>query len=136
MGCGLFADDIHPGLPGREVARSRQHLSGPCRGSLGFALVNPFAWLLQATGRVGRSLGIGLVVTPVLILAYVLGLATGHKGLPWGFPVSDCARELSGDSVGKTRHVDQSRDVLRAVVPPGAGSVVLGAPLRPSRPGV
>jgi O-antigen/teichoic acid export membrane protein len=50
-----------------------------------FALINPFSWLLQATGRVGRSLKIALLICPVLILAILMGLHRGPTGVALGY---------------------------------------------------
>ena len=48
---------------------------------LSFALINPFGWLLFSTGMVERSLKIALVIAPLTITAYVLGLSYGPKGV-------------------------------------------------------
>jgi len=50
-----------------------------------FALVNPFAWLLQATGHVQRSLNIALMIAPVVILGIVAGLHRGPSGVALGY---------------------------------------------------
>jgi PST family polysaccharide transporter len=53
-----------------------------------FALINPFAWLLIATGRVIRSLKIALVIAPLVISGYTLGLPFGPKGVAIGYSVA------------------------------------------------
>jgi len=50
-----------------------------------FALVNPFSWLLQATGRVERSLGIAFLICPVVILGILAGLSRGPTGVAFGY---------------------------------------------------
>jgi O-antigen/teichoic acid export membrane protein len=50
-----------------------------------FAMINPFSWLLFATGRVVRSLKIALVIAPLVIAGYVLGLPYGPKGVALGY---------------------------------------------------
>jgi len=50
-----------------------------------FALVNPFAWLLQATGRVERSLKIALLICPVVILGILVGIHSGPTGVAMGY---------------------------------------------------
>jgi O-antigen/teichoic acid export membrane protein len=52
---------------------------------LAFALINPFGWLLYAMGQVGRSLKMALVITPVVIAAYVLGVPYGPQGVAFAF---------------------------------------------------
>ena len=49
------------------------------------ALVNPFAWLLQATGRVARSLNIAFLICPVVILGILAGLDRGPTGVAVGY---------------------------------------------------
>ncbi len=53
-----------------------------------FAMINPFSWLLFATGKVGRSLKIALVIAPLVIAGYVLGLPYGPKGVALGYSVA------------------------------------------------
>jgi PST family polysaccharide transporter len=126
MGCALFAQDIIRVFLGSKwhEAASIFRLLAP--GILGFALVNPFAWLLQATGRAGRSLRIALVVTPVLILAYVVGLGRGPEGVAFGYSV--CIVLLSAPVILWAKHgtLISAKDVLQALTPP-VFSVVLGA---------
>lgn len=91
-----------------------------------FAVVNPFACVMIASGRASRCLWIAIVVTPVLLLAYLLGLRHGMAGLAVGFsaamlvssvPVAWWARH--GTSI-------TMRDIAVAVAP-GAISTTAGA---------
>ena len=50
-----------------------------------FAMINPFSWLLFATGKVVRSLKIALVIAPLVIAGYVIGLPYGPKGVALGY---------------------------------------------------
>jgi O-antigen/teichoic acid export membrane protein len=50
-----------------------------------FAMINPFAWLLFAMGKVGRSLKMALVIAPLVIGGYVIGLPYGPKGVALGY---------------------------------------------------
>lgn len=50
-----------------------------------FALINPLGWLLFSVGMVGRSLKIALVLTPLVISGYLLGLPYGPKGVAIGY---------------------------------------------------
>jgi len=50
-----------------------------------FALINPLSWFLQATGRVGRSLKIALLICPVVILGILAGLHRGPVGVAVGY---------------------------------------------------
>jgi PST family polysaccharide transporter len=46
-----------------------------------FGMINPLAWLLFSTGLQGRSLRIALVIAPLVITAYVIGLPYGPSGV-------------------------------------------------------
>ena len=52
-----------------------------------FAVINPLAWLLFSVGLVKRSLHVALVLAPLVILGYVLGLPHGPKGVAIGYSV-------------------------------------------------
>ena len=85
MGCGLFADDIIRFFlgPKWEGAAPIFRLMAPT--IVAFALINPFGWLLLATGRTVRSLKISLAIAPVIVLSYVFGLRHGAGGVAAGF---------------------------------------------------
>ncbi len=53
-----------------------------------FAMINPFSWLLFALGKVGRSLKIALVIAPLVITGYLIGLPYGPKGVALGYSTS------------------------------------------------
>jgi PST family polysaccharide transporter len=46
-----------------------------------FGMINPLAWLLQSVGLQGRSLVIALVIAPLVISAYFIGLPYGPEGV-------------------------------------------------------
>lgn len=55
---------------------------------LAFALINPFAWLMVSSGQVVRSLKIACMITPTVILGYVIGLQAGPQGVAAGFSIA------------------------------------------------
>jgi O-antigen/teichoic acid export membrane protein len=46
-----------------------------------FALINPLAWRMFSLGMVGRSLNVAMVLAPVVISGYLIGLPHGPKGV-------------------------------------------------------
>jgi len=50
-----------------------------------FGVINPLAWLMISTGLQGRSLKTALVIAPLVITGYVLGLPYGATGVAFGF---------------------------------------------------
>jgi PST family polysaccharide transporter len=81
LGCAVFAGEIVQIMLGpkwREVVPVFRLMVPTI---LGFALINPFAWLLISSGRTRRSLHIALLIAPVTIAGAVLGLRFGPKGV-------------------------------------------------------
>lgn len=52
-----------------------------------FAVINPLAWLVFSLGLVGRNLKIVLVLAPLVIAGYAIGLPYGPKGVALGYSV-------------------------------------------------
>jgi O-antigen/teichoic acid export membrane protein len=88
IACGLFAEEIVHVFLGSQWNEAAPIFRLLAPTILAFAIVHPFGWLLQATGRVGRSLKISIVFTPSLILGYTLGLGHGPKGVALGFSIA------------------------------------------------
>jgi O-antigen/teichoic acid export membrane protein len=85
VACGLFADDIVAVLLGHKwkAAAGIFRLLAPT--ILVFAIANPLGWLLTSLGLVGRGLKIALVLAPVMITGYVIGLPGGATGVALGY---------------------------------------------------
>jgi O-antigen/teichoic acid export membrane protein len=86
--CPLFANEIIHVLLGdkwMDVVPIFQLLAPT---SLVFALANPLSWLIIATGRVGRAVGITAATTPVVIVGVLLGLSHGPTGVAIGYSVA------------------------------------------------
>jgi len=50
-----------------------------------FALINPLSWLIYSLGMVGRGLKLVLVMAPLVIGGYAIGLPYGPKGVAFGY---------------------------------------------------
>ena len=85
--CALFADDIIQVFlgPKWKSAAAVFRLLAPT--ILSFAIVNPLGWLLSSLGLVGRGLRIALILAPVMIAAYVVGLPYGPRGVAFAYSV-------------------------------------------------
>ena len=46
-----------------------------------FALINPIGWLIFSLGMIGRSLKVAMVLAPLVICGYLIGLPYGPKGV-------------------------------------------------------
>jgi O-antigen/teichoic acid export membrane protein len=85
IACALFADDIVLVLlgPKWQEAAGIFRLLAPTM--LIFAIVNPLGWLLNSVGLVGRGLKIALVIAPLMIASYIIGLPYGPKGVAFAY---------------------------------------------------
>ncbi|HZR63545.1 MAG TPA: lipopolysaccharide biosynthesis protein [Terriglobales bacterium] len=83
--CALFADDIILVLLGPKWNGTGAIFRLLAPTILIFALINPLAWLLLSMGMVGRSLKIAMVLAPVVIFGYVVGLPHGPVGVAVGY---------------------------------------------------
>jgi O-antigen/teichoic acid export membrane protein len=131
MGCALCAEDIV-----RVFLGAKWHAAAPaCRllapTILTFALLNPLAWLLLSTGRAMRSLNIGLLIAPVVILGEVIGLRFGPTGVAAGLSIATLGLVLPVIFWATYRTPVTARDTLMVVVRPflailiAAGTVLL-----------
>jgi PST family polysaccharide transporter len=85
VACALFANEMIFVVlgPKWQDAAAIFRLLAPT--ILVLALINPLGWLLYALGMVGRSLKVALVLAPLVIAGYVLGLPYGPKGVALGY---------------------------------------------------
>jgi O-antigen/teichoic acid export membrane protein len=125
-GCALFAEDIVLVFlgPQWDAAVPVFRLLAPT--ILAFALMNPFAWLMLATGQTRRSLNIAFMIAPVVIVGYLLGLPYGLHGVAIGY--SAAMMILVPPMVLWAKHgtLITAGDVVKTIASP-ALSIALGA---------
>ena len=122
--CALFAHDMISVVLGQKWMEAVPIFRLLAPTILIFALINPMAWLLFSLGLVGRSLKIALVLAPLVITGYLVGLPYGPKGIAlaystvmtlWAVPhIAWCVRGT----------VISLRDIFGAVRRPLVSSVV------------
>ncbi|WP_439360862.1 lipopolysaccharide biosynthesis protein [Bradyrhizobium sp. DASA03007] len=83
--CALFSDDIVLVVLGAkwEEAAIVFRLLSPTL--LVYGMINPLGWLLFSTGRQGRSLATALVLAPLVITGYLVGLPYGPSGVAFAY---------------------------------------------------
>ena len=128
VGCAFFANDIVLVFlgPKWQDAASIFRLLAPA--TLGFAFINPFAWLMLAGGRAGRFLKIAMIFTPVLITSYALGLRHGPHGVAIGFSIGMAVCTLPFQLCAKHGTSITLRDLFKAMAP-SVMSIATGAAL-------
>jgi len=85
LASALFANEIIVVLLGPTWKDAATILRLLTPTILAFGLINPLGWMLYSIGLVGRSLKIALVLAPLVISSYVLGLPHGPNGVAFAF---------------------------------------------------
>lgn len=106
VACGALADDIVLVALGPKWSQVGPLLRLLAPTILVFSIINPLSWLLLSSGRAARSLRIAFVIAPFVIVAYLLGLPYGARGVALAFSsamvllaVPVCAWSVSGTGV-------------------------------------
>ena len=83
--CAFFSDDIIHVLlgPQWDAAAPIFRLLAPT--ILVIAMINPLAWVMFALGLVKRSLKTALVLAPIVMVGYLVGLPYGPTGVALGY---------------------------------------------------
>jgi len=81
VACAIFGQDLIHVLLGPKWDQAVPIFRLLAPTILMFAMMNPFSWLLFSMGWVKRSLHIALVIAPLAITAYLIGLPYGPKGV-------------------------------------------------------
>ncbi len=118
MGCALFADDIILVFLGSKWHEATTIFRLLAPAILVFAFTNPFSWLMLASGQAGRSARISLVVTPILILGYSIGLSDGPVGVAIGFSTGLAVCAVPVLLWAKSGTLITMLDILRSARPP------------------
>jgi O-antigen/teichoic acid export membrane protein len=129
---GIFAPELIAILLGpkwKDAASIFRFLSPTI---LMFALINPVGWLVFSLGMVGRSLKVAMVLAPLIITGYVIGLPHGPKGVALAYStvmvlwvVPHIAWGVHGTAVSlRDIALTVSRPLISGIV---AGAVTLGA---------
>lgn len=85
MACGVFADEIVLVLLGPKWKEAALIFRLLAPTTLVFAVANPLGWLLCSIGEVRRSLKMGLVIAPLMVVSYFLGLPYGANGVAFAY---------------------------------------------------
>jgi len=85
LACGLFAPQLVRVLLGPQWDSAAPIFRLLAPTILVYAMINPLWWVMASKGLVVRSLRIALVLAPLVMLGYVLGLPYGPVGVAFGF---------------------------------------------------
>jgi PST family polysaccharide transporter len=85
IACAVFADDIILVILGPKWTEASTIFRLLAPTILIYGMINPLSWLLWAVGLQERSLKVGLVLAPVVICSYLVGLPYGPSGVALAF---------------------------------------------------
>jgi O-antigen/teichoic acid export membrane protein len=127
VACVLFADDLIRVVLGPKWTEAAVIFRLLAPTILFFGLINPLGWLLFALGLVGRSLKVALVLAPLVIAGYVLGLPYGPKGVAFGYSAVLTLWVVPHTAWCVHGTVISLRDILKVVSRPFLSIIVAGA---------
>ncbi|MGF7182395.1 lipopolysaccharide biosynthesis protein [Tunturiibacter psychrotolerans] len=87
IACAFFANDVVLVLLGAKWKDAAPIFRWLAPTILVFAIANPLSWLLIASGRIGRLMRMSLVIAPIMILGYIIGLPYGPRGVACAYSV-------------------------------------------------
>lgn len=137
MVCVLFSDDIVAVVLGPKWQDAAQILRLLTPTIMTFAVLNPMGWMLNPLGMINRNLKMALVIAPVVIVGYVVGLSYGPVGVATGYSVAmvclcgPLIRWAVKDTMVSVQDIYQAVQwpILAAIA---AAAIVLCVPLSPS----
>jgi len=88
VACAVFASDIVRVALGVRWAAAAPLLRMLAPTILVFAIVNPLSWLMLSSNLASRSLRMALVIAPLVVASYVIGLPHGAAGVATGFSIT------------------------------------------------
>jgi O-antigen/teichoic acid export membrane protein len=118
VACGLFGEDIIRVFLGPKWSDAVPVFRLLAPTILAFALINPTGILLQALGRMAQSLYIGLLILPVNLIAYAVGIRWGAVGVASGFSIAMVVLIVPTILWGIAGTPIRPRDLFRAIAPP------------------
>ena len=124
IACALFADDMILVFlgPKWKDAGTIFRLLAPT--ILVFAVANPLSWLVMSLGMVRRALKMGLVIAPLMIASYVIGLPYGPRGVAFAYSAVMILWVIPVIAWSVHGTVVSFWDVLRVLIRPLASSIV------------
>jgi O-antigen/teichoic acid export membrane protein len=127
LACGVFANDIILVILGPKWKEAVPIFRLLAPTIVVFALINPFGWLLFALGLVGRSLKIALVIAPLVITSYLLGLPHGPSGVAFAYSAAMILWVIPHIVWCIQGTVISPRDILQTVKRPFISGIVAAA---------
>jgi O-antigen/teichoic acid export membrane protein len=123
----LFADDIVPVVLGPKWIDAVTTFRFLAPTILVFGIINPTGWLLQSIGLQTRSLALALVIAPLVILGYLIGVPYGANGVALGFSAAMILWLVPHVVWALHGTIISPRDLASATIRPFFAGIVAGA---------
>ena len=127
IACALFADELILVLLGPKWKDAVTVFRLLTPAVLAFALLNPFAWHVLSTGKVGRLLKMALVIAPIVIAGYAFGLRYGPGGVALGYSAALTLLIVPVIAWAKNGTAISWWDILQTVSRPFLSAIVAAA---------
>jgi O-antigen/teichoic acid export membrane protein len=128
VACALFADDIIYIFLGPKWMDAVTIFRLLAPTVLVFALINPLSWLLFSLGLINRSLKMALVIAPLVITAYSIGLPYGPNGVAIGYSVMLLLLTIPLIAWAIHGTTISMRDICRTAGPPIISIIIAAVP--------
>jgi O-antigen/teichoic acid export membrane protein len=92
-----------------------------------FAIINPIGWLIFSLGMIGRSLKVAMVLAPIVVTGYVIGLPYGPRGVALAYSTVMTLWVVPHIAWGVHGTVVSFRDIAVTVSRPLISGIVAGA---------
>lgn len=92
-----------------------------------FAVINPIGWLIFSLGMIRRSLKVAMVLAPLVICSYVMGLPYGPKGVAFAYSAVMILWVVPHVAWGVHGTMISLRDIALAASRPLVSGTVAGA---------
>jgi O-antigen/teichoic acid export membrane protein len=126
MACALFADDLVLVVLGPKwtAAATIFRLLAPT--SLTFAIVNPLGWLISSLGMAARGLKMALVIAPIMVAGFIIGLPYGPAGVAFAYSTVMVLWVVPAVAWAVHGTVLSTKEVLMTVSRPLASGIAAG----------
>lgn len=122
----LFAPDLIAVLLGPKWKEAAPIFRLLAPTILVFAVINPIGWLIFSLGMVSRSLKVAMVLAPVVICGYMMGLPYGPKGVALAYSAVMVLWVVPHVAWGVHGTVISLRDIAVAASRPLISGIVAG----------
>lgn len=126
MAVGLFAPELIAVLLGPKWKESAPIFRLLSPTILIFALINPIGWLIFSLGMIGRSLRVAMVLAPLVICGYIIGLPYGPKGVALAYSTVMTLWVIPHIAWGLHGTIVSLRDIATVASKPFASGLVAG----------